>query len=81
MSAVLTNTACKNAKQESRKYRLYDTGGLYMEVMPNGSKYWRLKYRYLGKEKLLALGVYPVLRNVCYQLFKSRLKISQGSHY
>ena len=36
-----------------------DGHGLYLEVMPNGSKYWRLKYRFLGKEKRLALGVYP----------------------
>jgi integrase len=34
---------------------------MYLEVMPNGSKYWRLKYRYLGKEKRLALGVYPIV--------------------
>lgn len=36
-----------------------DGGGMYIEVRPNGSKYWRLKYRYTGKEKRLALGVYP----------------------
>lgn len=58
---TLTNTACKNAKSTNAKYRLYDSGGLYLEVMPNGSKYWRFKYNYLGKEKLLALGVYPII--------------------
>lgn len=61
MTGALTNTECKNAKPKADKYRLYDTGGLYLEVMPNGSKYWRMKYRYLDKEKLLALGVYPTI--------------------
>ena len=36
-----------------------DEKGLYLEVMPNGAKYWRMKYRYGGKEKRLAFGVYP----------------------
>ncbi|MDX9689630.1 MAG: Arm DNA-binding domain-containing protein [Alphaproteobacteria bacterium] len=55
----LTNTACKNAQPKERAYKLADGGGLYLEVMPNGSRYWRLKYRFVGKEKRLALGVYP----------------------
>lgn len=40
-------------------YKLSDGGGMYLEIMPNGSKYWRLKFRFAGKEKRLALGVYP----------------------
>lgn len=55
----LTNTACNNAKRKEKPYKLSDSEGMYLEVMPNGSKYWRLKYRHLGKEKRLALGVYP----------------------
>jgi hypothetical protein len=55
----LTNTACKNAKPTKKPYRMADGGGMYLEVMPNGSRYWRLKYRISGKEKRLALGVYP----------------------
>lgn len=55
----LTELKCKNAKPQQKPVRLSDSGGLYIEVMPNGSKYWRLKYRHLGKEKRLALGVYP----------------------
>lgn len=55
----LTNTACNNAKIKEKAYKLSDSEGMYLEVMPNGSKYWRLKYRYLGKEKRLALGVFP----------------------
>lgn len=56
---ALTNLKCQNAKPESKKYKLFDGKGLYLEIRPNGAKYWRLKYRFLGKEKLLALGVFP----------------------
>jgi integrase len=55
----LTDAAVRKAKTEAKPYKLADGGGLYLEVMPNGSKYWRLKYRYGGKEKRLAFGVYP----------------------
>ncbi|HEB4875613.1 TPA: tyrosine-type recombinase/integrase [Kluyvera ascorbata F0526] len=47
------------AKPKDKPYKLADGGGLYLLVNPNGAKYWRLKYRVVGKEKLLALGVYP----------------------
>lgn len=47
------------AKPKEKPYKLADGGGLYLLVNPNGSRYWRLKYRVAGKEKLLALGVYP----------------------
>ena len=56
---MLTDTTCKNAKPEDKPYRKADEKGLYLDVRPNGSKYFRLKYRFGGKEKLLALGVYP----------------------
>jgi integrase len=56
---ALTDTACRKAKPEAKPKRMADGAGLYLEVMPNGSKYWRLKYRHGGKEKRLALGVYP----------------------
>lgn len=55
----LTDIAAKTAKPKERPYKLSDGMGLYLLVKPNGSKYWRLKYRFLGKEKMLALGVYP----------------------
>lgn len=55
----LTSVAIKNAKHGDKPVRLFDGGGLYLELMPNGSRYWRLKYRFNGKEKRLALGVYP----------------------
>ncbi|SCC95431.1 putative Phage integrase [Thiomonas sp. X19] len=55
----LTDTAIRNAKSAERQYKLGDEKGLFLLIHPNGSKYWRLKYRYLGAEKVLALGVYP----------------------
>lgn len=55
----LTNTQLKSAKLHTRNYKLSDSGGLYALVTPKGAKYWRIKYRFAGKEKLLSLGVYP----------------------
>ena len=55
----LTDIACKNAKPSIRAYKKTDAHGLYLYVTPNGSRYWRLKYRFAGKERVLALGVYP----------------------
>lgn len=48
-----------NAKPKDKAYKIADEKGLYLHITPKGSKYWRLKYRFNGKEKLLALGVYP----------------------
>jgi hypothetical protein len=55
----LTDTACKNARPKAAAYKKMDANALYLHVMPNGGRYWRLKYRFSGKEKVLALGVYP----------------------
>jgi integrase len=56
---ALSDTAIKNAKPSEKATRLFDGGGLYLEVAPSGGKWWRLKYRFDGKEKRLSLGVYP----------------------
>jgi len=55
----LTNTAIRNAKPSNKPIRLFDERGLYLEVSPTGGKWWRLKFRFDGKEKRLSLGVYP----------------------
>ena len=55
----LTDTAIKAAKPREKPYKLFDGEGLYLLINPDGSRWWRLKYRYGGKEKLLALGTYP----------------------
>lgn len=56
---ALTDTAIRAAKPDLKPKRMYDTGGLYLEVAPAGGKWWRLKYRFSGKEKRLSLGTYP----------------------
>jgi len=55
----LTAIQVKQAKPEDEPYKLSDGKGMYLRVMPGGAKYWRYKYRFAGKEKLLSLGVYP----------------------
>ena len=55
----LTDIEVRRAKAREKAYRMADERGMYVEVTVTGAKYWRMKYRYLGKERLLALGVYP----------------------
>ena len=55
----LTDTAIKNVKPGDKTLRFFDGGGLYLEVAPSGGKWWRLKYRFNGKEKRISLGIYP----------------------
>lgn len=57
----LTALAVKQAKPKEKDYKLSDGGGMYLLVTKKGGKYWRLKYRFAGKEKVLALGVYPTV--------------------
>jgi integrase len=54
----LTDTAIRRVKPQARAVKLFDGGGLYLEVNPAGGKWWRWKYRFGGKEKRLSLGVY-----------------------
>jgi hypothetical protein len=62
---ALTDAFCRHIryKPNGLKKQIYsDGGGLYLEVTPNGARYWRLAYRFAGKQKLLAIGVYPKVR-------------------
>lgn len=70
----------KEAKAHDKPYKLSDGKGLFLLVNPNGSKYWRLKYRFGGKEKLLALGVYPetTLAKARDKCEKARDKLDNG---
>lgn len=58
---MLTNVKCKTAKVSDKVQKLFDAGGLYLEVTPRGGKYWRLKYRFNCKEKKLAISAYPTI--------------------
>jgi integrase len=55
----LTELQVRRAKGSDRPYKLADGKGLYVQVMPNGARYWRMKYRFDGKEKVASFGVYP----------------------
>jgi integrase len=55
----LTVAAIQGAKPHQKAYKLFDGGGLFLLIHPNGGRYWRLKYRIHGREKLLALGTFP----------------------
>lgn len=57
----LTDTAIRAVKPTTKATKLFDGGGLYLEVAPSGGKWWRLKYRFQGKEKRISLGTYPTV--------------------
>jgi integrase len=76
----ISDTKARNAKGRETQYKLFDSNGLHLLVMPNGSKYWRMKYRYEGKEKTLALGTYPAvsLLQARGKTLEARQAIAQG---
>ena len=55
----LTDTAIRNAKPGEKPAKMFDERGLFLLVTPTGGKWWRLRYKFDGKEKLLSLGTYP----------------------
>ena len=73
MPISLSDVKARNAKPKAKPYKLSDGDGLFLIVNPSGSKYWRLKYFFAGKEKLLALGVYPEV-----SLIKARNRRAQA---
>ncbi len=76
----LTEKEWRNATPAEKPRKLFDGGGLYLLVHPNGSKYWRVKYRLDGKERQLALGVYPIvgLKEAREKLQFAKTKLSAG---
>jgi len=65
----LSDLAIRRSKPTGKTQKLFDGGGLYLEISPAGGRWWRMKYRFNGKEKRLALGVYP---EVSLQLARNR---------
>ena len=57
----LSDTKIRSARAQTKPYKIADGEGLFVLVNPIGSKLWRLKYRYLGKEKLYSIGAYPLV--------------------
>ncbi len=56
---MLTEAELRNIKPLRYARKISDSGGLYLLVAPNGGRYWRYQYRFNGKQKTLALGIYP----------------------
>ena len=76
----LNNTQVAGLKPASKRYKMSDGGGLYLEVTPNGSKLWRFRYRFNGKQKLLAIGKYPevTLKKAREQHAEAKRKLADG---
>jgi outer membrane protein assembly factor BamB len=58
---ALTETGIRSLKSKEKPFKLGDAGGLYMLANPNGSRLWRMKYRWHGREKTLSIGEYPAV--------------------
>ena len=77
---TLTDLQIRQAKQKANQYKLNDGNGLYLLIHLNGSKYWRMKYRFDDKEKTLSFGVWPEvsLKDAREMLRVARKKIKDG---
>ena len=78
-SDKLTELGIKKSKSVIKEKKLFDGQGLYLLLHPNGSKYWRIKYRFLGKEKVLALGVWPNISLTAARKMRNEAKIILNS--
>ena len=74
-SDKLTELGIRKSKSGKKEKKLYDGQGLYLLLHPNGSKYWRVKYRFLGKEKVLSLGVWPKISLTDARKMRNEAKI------
>ncbi|UTV98790.1 integrase arm-type DNA-binding domain-containing protein [Marinomonas rhizomae] len=76
----LTDREVKTAQPREKQYKLSDEKGLYLIVTANGAKYWRVKYRFYGKEKTYSIGPYPEvsLKDARLQRDEARLTLSRG---
>lgn len=76
---MLTDTAIRNAKPRDKFYKVSDSGGLYLLVKATG-KYWRMDYRFVGKRKTLAIGVYPTVSLVAARKKRDEARELLGKH-
>lgn len=58
---ALTDKAIQNTAPKAKPFKLADSGGLFLLIGPTGTRFWRLKYRFAGKEKQISLGAYPAV--------------------
>jgi len=77
----LTDTAIRKAKPGDKAIRMFDERGLYLEIAPGGGKWWRFKFRFDGKEKLLSMGTFPdiSLKEARQRRDEARKLIAEGS--
>ncbi|MDR2689497.1 MAG: Arm DNA-binding domain-containing protein [Azoarcus sp.] len=80
MTAKLTDTAIKNAKPAAKPSKLTDEKGSHLLITPAGGKLWRMRYRFEGREKLLAFGAYPnvSLKNARERRDEARKLLADG---
>ncbi len=78
---LLTQAKINNAKPKAKPYKISDGKGLYLYVVPKGGKYWRLNYLFVGKQKTLALGVYPLvtLQMARDAVMQAKRQLQQGT--
>ena len=76
----LTELSIKQYKSKKKQYKVFDGGGMFLLVHPNGSKYWRMNFKFEGKSKLLSLGVWPEisLREARERRFDAKKKVREG---
>ncbi len=72
---ALTTKQIENLKPKEKDYKVSDGEGMFLLIKKNGSKYWRMKYRFLGKEKTLSFGVYPQISLVAARTEKSKARL------
>src|SRR5688572_10353740 len=70
----LTDRSIRALRASTKPHRAFDAGGLYLEIAPSGRRYWRFKYRYGGKEKRLAIGVYPEVTLAAARLARDKAR-------
>ncbi len=77
---ALTDILIRNTKPTTKPLKLADGGGLLLLVQPNASRWWRLRYRFAGKEKMLSLGTYPTVSLKDARLIRDKTKalLAQG---
>lgn len=77
---LITDLAIRRAAPREKPYKIAAGLGLFLLVQPSGAKWWRLKYRFRGKEKLISLGVYPqvTLKEACSKRDEARKLLADG---
>jgi len=76
----LTEITIRQAKPKLKQYKLFDGGGMFLLVHPNGSKYWRMKFKFEGKSKLASFGIWPdiSLKEARGERYEAKKKLNDG---